>query len=118
MQGFAPDFLANLVAELTAKLLEVAGRGAKETLVGDEAQQALRRCVRAGVFALLARATTDALEESQLLEDLFTAFFEDLFVARELSKLLRGRFVDREELLDLFEQVGYEAATLPGLVFE
>ena len=54
MQGFASDYLANLVADLTTKMLTVVGRGLKETLAGTEQQQALQRCVQAGALALTA----------------------------------------------------------------
>jgi formylglycine-generating enzyme required for sulfatase activity len=49
---------------------------------------------------------------------IFSNFFDDIFVARELSKLLHGRSSDREELRYLFEQAGYDAKRLPELDFK
>jgi len=119
MEQFASDFLANLIAELAAKMLEGLGARAREAVSGPEAQRALKRAIQAGVVALLAQASTEAKapEQVALLQDIFHGFFADPFVGRELSKLLRGKPLDTDELAELFEQAGYDARTLPGLDF-
>ncbi|MDY0020145.1 MAG: SUMF1/EgtB/PvdO family nonheme iron enzyme [Anaerolineae bacterium] len=118
MNGFGADYLANLTAELTAKVLDAAGRKVGEKLIGTEEMQAVRRCIDAGVFVLLAHASGAEPESTDLLQEIFTAFFEDPVVISELKRLLRGRSWDREELRDLFARAGYDAATLPELRFE
>jgi len=117
MDGFTADFLANLTADLTGKVLEAAGRKLREALSGTEEQQSLHRCVEAGLVALIAEATVEAPESISLLQDIFAEFFEDPLTVLEISKLLRGRSPDRDELAGLFKQAGYDAATLPGLHF-
>ncbi len=117
MNTFTADFLANLTADLSVKVLEAAGRRLRETLGGTEEQQALRRCVEAGIVTLIAEATASEPEQITLLRDIFGDFFDEPLVASELSKLLRGRSPDRDDLADLFEQAGYDADTLPGLDF-
>ena len=113
MDGFTASYLAELTAALTERVLEAAGRRVQEAFAGTEDERALRRCIEAGTIALLTKASADVPEETALLEDIFSDFFSNLFVARELSKLLRGRRPDDAELRDLFEQAGYDAGTLP-----
>ncbi len=117
MNTFTADFLANLTADLSVKVLEAAGRRLRETLGGTEEQQALHRCVEAGIVTLIAEAAASEPEQITLLRDIFGDFFAEPSVAYELSKLLRGRSPDRDDLADLFEQAGYDADTLPGLDF-
>ena len=117
MDGFAAEYLANLTADLTVRVVEATHRRMREALSGTEGEQAMRRCIQAGLVALLAKATVDAPEDAMLLQDIFTDFFKDPLVALEISKLLRGRSLDREGLAELFEQAGYDARTLPGLEF-
>ena len=117
MDGFTADYLANLTADLTGKVLEAAGRKLRVALSGTEEQQALHRCVEAGLVALIAEATVESPESISLLQDISTEFFEDPLTVLEISKLLRGRSPDRDELADLFKQAGYDTATLPGLRF-
>lgn len=117
MDGFSADYLANLTTTLTDRVLEAAGWRVREAFTGNEEVRALRRCIEAGTIALLTKASLDAPGETSRLGRLFTAFFEDFFTAGELSKLLRGRLPDDDELRYRFEQAGYDAGTLPGLDF-
>ena len=114
---FAADYLANLTADLTARVLEAAGHKIGEKVLGTEEEQAVRRCIDAGVWVLMARASGDEPEATEL-QSIFTAFFSDPGVAHELKKLLRGRSWDRAELTELFAKAGYDAKTLPGLKLE
>ena len=118
MNGFTAEYLANLTAALTERVLEAAGRRVQEVFSATEEDRALRRCIEAGIVALLTKASAEAPGETALLDDIFTDFFNDLFVAGELSKLLRGRSPDQQELRYRFEQAGYDVETLPGLDFE
>jgi formylglycine-generating enzyme required for sulfatase activity len=118
MDGFTAEYLADLTATLTERVLGAAGRRVEESFAGSEEERALRRCIQAGTVALLTKASADVPEETALLEDIFADFFDDIFVAREISKLLRGRPPDEEELRYLFQQAGYDVETLPDLDFE
>ena len=100
MDGFASEYLANLTADLTVRVLDATRRGIREALSGTEGERALRRCIQAGLVALLAKAAVDAPDDAVLLRDIFSDFFEDRLVALEISKLLRGRSLDRDELAD------------------
>ena len=114
MEGFAASYLAELTAGLTSRLLGAAGRKAAESFAGEPEQQALRRCIEAGLVAWLARAELDGDQRTHL-QAILVRFFDSSYAARELAKLLRDRPLDLEELQDLFAQAGYDAATLPGL---
>jgi len=118
VDAFTAEYLANLTADLTIHALAAAGRRLRETLGGSEEEQALRRCLQAGIVALLAAATAKASEELDLLADIFGSFFRDPDVGRELAAILRGNPPDVKELAYLFEQAGYDFETLPGLDFD
>jgi formylglycine-generating enzyme required for sulfatase activity len=123
MDPFTADYLANLTADLTAQVVTAAGRRLREALAGTEEEQALRRCLQAGLVALLAQAIAAREAEHEpeardLLAEIFRDFLGDPDVGRELAALLRGNPPDVEELAYLFEAAGYEAETLPGLDFQ
>ena len=115
MDPFTADYLANLAAGLTAQVVAAAGRRLRDAVAGSEAEQALRRCVQAGLVALLGTASADEPEATGLLAEIFAAYFRDPDVGREVAGLLRGNALDAQEMGFLFEQAGYDAATLPGL---
>jgi formylglycine-generating enzyme required for sulfatase activity len=118
MEWFTADYLANLTAELTVKVLEAAGRRTREALTGGPEQEALRRCTLAGLAALLSNAIPEDPEAQALLEDIFRDFFADPDTSKALAVLLRGDRLEIEELQYIFEAVGYDADTLPGVPFE
>ena len=115
MDAFAADYLANLTADLTGRVLEAAGRRIRETFVGTEKEQALGRCLEAGIVALLASASAQEPDELDLLAAIFGAFFQDPDVGREVMVLLQSRSLDAEVLLGLLREAGYEERELPGL---
>src|SRR3970282_1701100 len=98
MDQFTADYLANLTADLTAQILNAAGRKAREALSGTERQQAVGRCVQAGLIALLTTARAQTGDEAHLLSDIFHTFFTDPAVGGELSHLVRGSALDVTEL--------------------
>jgi formylglycine-generating enzyme required for sulfatase activity len=118
MDSFTADYLAQLTVSLTARVLGAVDKRVRETFVGTKEERALRRCIEVGIVALLTKASADAPGETALLQDIFTDFFDDPFVAHELSKLLLGVSPDQERLRSRFEQAGYDIETLPGLDFE
>ena len=118
MDPFASSYLAELTAALSAQILAAAGRRMREALSGSEEEQAVGRCVQAGVVALLATAGGEEPEAQDLLAEIFCGFFRDPDVGRELATILRGTSPDGEELAFLFAEAGYDATTLPGLDFQ
>lgn len=118
MDDFTTRYLASLAASLTSNVLQAATRRVRDAIVGTPKEQALMRCLRAGLEALLDRAASAEPDELELLEEIFSRFFQDADVAREIAELLRGNSMKMEELAYLFKQSGYDAATLPGLRLE
>lgn len=100
------DFLSNLAAELGALVIDAWARRAGEHIQGTSREQALRRCLGAGLVAFLHRAQRDAPAYTELWE---TAdfFFRRADVVKELTRLLRGQPLDMEELRYLFSSAGY-----------
>jgi len=118
MTGFTASYLAELTASLTVQILNGIGRKLRETISGTEKEQAIERCLRIGLAALLATASAKSKDEVDLLSGIFRKFFGEPDVGKELGALLRGNQLNREELLYLFEHAGFEAKTLPGTNFE
>lgn len=115
--AFRPGYLADLLAGLTGRVLEAAGRRARAAITGTDKEQALSRCLQAGLVAFLATATPPVPDEAAVLEDVAGEFFTDPDVGKELGELLRGQVLDADELATLFAESGYDHATLPGLDF-
>ena len=118
MEPFTTAFLANITANITNQILSALGRRLRDELQETDKDQALRRCVQAGVTAMLATVMTDMPEEKDLLAEIFERFADDPDVGRELGELFRGSLPEMGELKYLFEQAGYDPETLPGLAFE
>jgi len=122
MDPFTASYLSGVAASLTTELLNASGRRVKNSILGTEKEQALRRAVQAGIAAMVAEAERDSKAERDLLYDIFREFFEseDLQsdIAKALEPLTKGQRADVEELLYLFEEAGYDPKTLPGLKFE
>lgn len=117
MTDFTISYLSGLAAALTTSTLEAAGRRIRDEILGTEKEQAVRRCMQAGLTALVLAATDAAPEEEALLHDIFDRFVDDPDIGRELSPLLRGNPVDVDGLAYLFAAAGYDADTLPVLDF-
>ena len=115
MNSFTADYLTNLAAELTANLLPVLGRRLQSLLTGDETTQAVERSLYRGIVALVAQASATSSDHEALLASIFADFFAQAEVIQEIARLLRGQEWDRDELILLFAEAGYDAETLPGL---
>lgn len=116
MDGFPAAYLANLLANLSARLIElIAPRFPKWQ--SDQMKPALERCLHLGIMGIVARASLDEPDQETLLADIFERFFSQADVAKQLLPLARGQSLDEFELQYLFEQAGYDVATLPGLQF-
>ncbi|MCA9996368.1 MAG: SUMF1/EgtB/PvdO family nonheme iron enzyme [Anaerolineales bacterium] len=117
MDQFTADYLTNLAAELSANIIPYLTSSLKSAFVGSEPQQAFNRALEVGLIALLAAASGAEPDEVDLLDGIFRTFFKEPMVARELANLLRGYSLDMDEMRHLFDEAGFEAATLPRLDF-
>jgi len=118
MDAFTAAYLTNLAAELSALLIPKVARRLRDGWQGDEAGQALQRCLHAGILGMVSKASADNPEENALLADIFGDFCRNDAVAAELMRLVRVRPLDIDELAYLFGEAGYDAETLPGLRFD
>jgi len=117
MDAFTADYLSNLAAELSAPIIAKVARRMADKWQGDETGQALQRCVQAGILGMISLASQDEPEQTALLSDIFTYFFADADVAREVTRLVSVQRLSADELQEMFEAAGYDPETLPGLRF-
>jgi formylglycine-generating enzyme required for sulfatase activity len=115
MDAFAADYLANLTADLTSKMLSAAGRLVSSRFVGTEREQALERCVYLGMAAMLARARDLPSGEKTYLQGILRCFFANPETGGEVGQLLRGNALPVDNLLLLFEQAGYDRQSPAGI---
>ena len=120
MNPITAAYIANVLSDLTIAVLGQAGRQLRRLLSQDEGQQALERCLQAGVVALLAEArhSTTTLADNRLLEYIFTEFFEQPDTIHALAPLLSGNPVNRADLAEIYADLGYDTTHLPSLDFE
>ncbi|MCG3119585.1 MAG: Hercynine oxygenase [bacterium] len=114
MDEFTIGYLAELTASLTEKLLGKL----RDSIVGPEKEQAIRRCLHTAMEALMATAKTKSRDKQNLLETIFRKFFAKAAVGKEVGALLNGHSLNRKKLLELFKQAGFNARKLPGVDFK
>jgi energy-coupling factor transporter ATP-binding protein EcfA2 len=86
----------DLAAGVISKLKQVA--------LGKPQQQALERCIQAGLVALMARVTAGQGDDGDdHLAGIFDAFFHLPEVWSEIARMLRDRPLDHERLADIFD---------------
>ncbi len=112
-----PEFIANTATALAGHAIEALGKKVQKRLFGTDKEQAIYRCVQAGIVALVATSTKAAPQETDLLVDIFGAFLNDPSVGHEIGQLLRGHSLKKKKLAELFSASGYDASTLPNLDF-
>ncbi|MBK8989786.1 MAG: SUMF1/EgtB/PvdO family nonheme iron enzyme [Chloroflexi bacterium] len=117
MDAFTADYLSNLAAELSAPIITKVARRMADKWPGDETARALQRCVQAGILGMVSRASQDEPEQTALLSDIFTDFFGQADVAKEVARLVSVQRLSVADLQELFEAAGYDPETLPGLRF-
>lgn len=112
-------FLVATAANVAAMMIQKAGTKIAAKLEAPNQKQAVEECVRHGMTALLAKATDASEDTTHKLVDCFGDYFRHEAVVRELSKLLRGKTPDIEDLAFLFEEeANWNRDTLPHLNFE
>ena len=116
--SFTSGYLANIAGPLTVNIIQSVGRRIKKQVAGSEAEGALNRCISAGVVAAVSKAADNASEGEALLADILESFFQDPDTGKELARMLGGEAPNNTELLEIFEDAGYDPETLPGIRFE
>jgi len=111
-------FMANVLSDLTIRVVESASHRWQRRLKADEGQQALERCLSAGLVMMLGQASGATTMPHYRLEKVFGDFFANKAVSGEMAQLLRGNRLDQEELADIFYNFGYDETRLRGLNFE
>ena len=94
------------------EVTDAASRKWQRTLKGDEGQQALERCLCAGLVMMLAQASWATTIQRDQLQDIFTDFFKEPATSYQINRLLRGKSLDQEELVEIFDDLGYDPAVL------
>ena len=111
------NFLISFAAELSAALVPGLARRLQDKWQGDASARAVERCLTTGLVALAIQTTAAVPEEEALLIDIFRDFFHNPAVHTHLLTLARGNEPDVDELTFLFQEMGYDLQTLPGLDF-
>ncbi|MGB0385186.1 MAG: SUMF1/EgtB/PvdO family nonheme iron enzyme [Ardenticatenaceae bacterium] len=118
LEGTMSAFMANVLSDLTGRVAGAASRSWQRTLKGDEGHQALEGCLSAGLLAIWQKTDGATTIQRDQLQDIFEEFFADEAVSGEIAQLLRGNRLNRKELAEIFDDLGYDATTLPVLTFE
>jgi len=116
MDQITANFLTGLAVNLTSQVIQYAAPKLKRQILGTAKEQAIQRCLYAGIVAILGNvhaATPKAL--TQLVEEIFTRFFNQEDVQYEIAEILKGHQLNQTELLHRFEDAGYDPETLPGI---
>lgn len=99
-------------------MLAAAGRKIGKQFSGNEEQKALESVLQRGVVAFLGHAKVTNAELLRESETVLRDFFLHPEVARELSVVLRGESIDTEIVLEILEEIGLHAESLPDLNWE
>ena len=118
MDPFSAAFLSGLASNLAKGVAGSLTGTLKRQVAGTPAHQALERSLYAGVVALAAQSTAAEKEQAQLLASIFEEFFHYQAVWVQLGGLLKDRPLDHDQLRDLFNDAGFDEATLPNLNFD
>ena len=118
MEPFSAAFFSTLSGKLAGNVAASLTGPLKRQIAGTPAQQAVERCLRVALVALVAQATAAEPEQENLLHDIFDEFFHYPAVWVQIGRLLKDKPLDRDELREYFAEAGYDAATLPNLNFD
>jgi hypothetical protein len=120
IEAFVMAVAERAAGNVVASLVQALGRQLRDAAFGNAEQQALGRCVQAGLTAIGTEARCESEEALRhLLEEVFGPFFADPTVTRPLAKSLRGSPVETSEFRELFGELGFDTGTLmPGIEFE
>jgi|GEM_PF-3568443 len=101
-------FFTNLLAKLTANIVSAGGRAAKKKFATSEHQQALQRCVEAGLLPLRERLIQLPAERHERARVVLEGFFAADDVHTELAQVLRQQDPDADTLRDVLLDQGYD----------
>lgn len=115
---FSANFLSSLAANVATQLIDAAIKRMGSAFLPSAKQAALKRCLHSGIVAIAAAASKAEKDNAGHLAEIFEKFFQEPDVGKQLVRLLRSQPLDRSELAFLFQNSGYDAATLPHLNFD
>ena len=118
MSDFTTSYLAELAGGLSVEIVKSLTGALREKISGTAKEQAVERCLRIGLTALLATATVESKDEREHLKTIFSHFFQNPKVGREIGVLLRGKKLNRKKLAALFADAGFKANSLPNFSFD
>ncbi len=101
MDPLLSEYLANVAADLTMRVLGCLGRRTRDKILGTPREQALRRCFHAATIAMLP---PDDPARPQY-EKLLCEFFASPVAARQLANLVRGRRPNQRALRIAFGEL-------------
>ncbi|MBK8934518.1 MAG: hypothetical protein IPM76_19820 [Chloroflexi bacterium] len=70
--------------------------------------------VAAGILGMVSRASQDEPEQTALLSDIFTDFFGQADVAKEVTRLVSVQPLSADDLQEMFEAAGYDPIGCPA----
>ncbi|WP_374687183.1 hypothetical protein, partial [Promineifilum sp.] len=88
MEPFSAAVLTGLTTDLAKQVVNNLKGTLKSQIVGTPAEQAVERCLGAGLVALVAQATAAEPEQEILLHDIFSEFFHYKAVRTQIEGLL------------------------------
>ena len=118
MEPFSAAFFSSLAGKLAGNVADSLTGPLKRQVAGTPAQQAVERCLRVALVALVAQATAAEPEQEDLLHDIFDEFFHYSPVWVQIGRLLKDKPLVHDELREYFVEAGYDEATLPNLDFD
>ena len=114
------DFLIQLAAGLTQKLIEASARRVQKAFAGDERQQALQAAIGEGLVRAI-KSFSLSKDESDHMHTIFSEYFQHAEVVEELAQLLDPRpeaQLNLDLLVGEFRSAGYDPESLPGFDFQ
>ncbi len=119
---FTEAVISGLTEALAGTLAKAGGRRLRGILAKPDRKQAFERCCEAGIVALLRASGSDNETQVEHVGEIVRSFFTSKDIAGDLgtalAPLLRGQPIDMSEMRELFEDAGYDAATLPDFDFD
>jgi hypothetical protein len=105
---------ASIYAGLAKDFINFSVRSVRKKFEWPEREQAIDRCLKEGCEALVPVLKGVEKKEQKRLGKLLTRFFDDSDTVKELTVLLSGKELNREELGDIYEDIAGEEGNVPG----
>lgn len=119
MDPITSSFLAGLATNLTTRIVNSLTRNVRSSIMGTEKEIALKRCLNAGTVAMVATVSADLNKKDvKKLKKILETFFADDDAGKLIGRLLDNTPLDKDELLGLFNEAGYDHETMPAIDFK